>query len=316
MTTDSLKQAHSCVKLLLDLVFKFYFSGNKRVLLSLLKTFLPIPENTQIVDILNADSSIYPSAEDGKRIVLDLRIQLNSGEKINVEIQSISRDGFLSRVLFYWAKLYTEDLERGQEYKELCPTYSLIFTEFDVVSAAKGPVTSFSIRSDTPPHFNLNNHFNMVFVELSKFKKEGIKGLVDLQDYWCYLIKSSSQMTSTELAKLSQTHEDMRMAIDHLKTLSEDKKLRIQEELREKYIRDRKAEKSLALREGREEGIKEGMEKGMEKGKTEGIKEGMEKVVLGMLQKGLDLSLIQETSGLSQEKIKQIQEKNHKKVVV
>ena len=205
MKTDSLKKARPCVNLLLDLIFKFYFSEDKKVLLSLLKTFLPIPEDTQMVDVLNVDSSIYPPAEDRKQIVLDLRIRLNSGENINVEIQSISREGFLPRVLFYWAKLYTGDLERGQEYKELCPAYSLIFTDFDVVRPAKGPVTSFSIRSDTHPHFNLNNHLNMVFVELSKFKEEVIKGLVDLKDYWCYLIKKSSHMTSIELGELSQT---------------------------------------------------------------------------------------------------------------
>ena len=310
MKTNPLKETRPYVNLLLDLTFKFYFSEDKKVLLSLLKTFLPIPEDTQTVDILNA--AIYPPAEDRKQIVLDLRIRLNSGENINVEMQSISKDGFLPRVLFYWAKLYTGDLGRGQKYKALHPAYSLIFTDFEVVKPAKGSVTSFSIRSDTPPHFNFNNHLNMTFVELSKFKKEAIKDLVDLKGYWCYLIKNSVRMTSSELGELSQTHEEMKMAIDHLKTLSEDTNLRIQEELREKYLRDRMAEKSLAMREGREEGIKEGMEEGMEEGIKEGMEKGRaeerEKIVLEMLKKGLEISLIQEISGLSQEEIQQVKE--------
>ena len=310
MKTDShIQQLSHYLNILQDLMFKMFFSGDKGVLLSLLKTFLPIPEDTQVLDILNTDSSIYPSAEDKKQIVLDLRLQLNTGENINVEMQSISKNDFLPRILFYWAKLYTGDLERGQNYEKLSPAYSLIFTEFEVIKSREDFVTSFSIRSDTPPHFNFNNHLNIIFIELDKFKKETLKDLFDLKDYWCYFIKRSGQMNPSELQVLSQANEEMKMATDHLKTLSKDKQVRLHEELREKYLRDRRAEEAFSKKVGREEGIKEGKKEGIKEGKKEGKKE----VIVEMLQKGFDVSVIQEISGFSQEEIQEIQQKKSPK---
>ena len=80
---------------------------HKELLSSFLKAFLPISQEIQSVDILNIDSSIHPNIVEEKQIVLDLRLQLNTGERINVEMQSISKKDFLPRILFYWAKLYT-----------------------------------------------------------------------------------------------------------------------------------------------------------------------------------------------------------------
>ena len=161
------KPQNQFLNLTQDLMFKIYFSKDKQILLSLLKTFLPLPHGKTIKDISfleikeqtthstkkesyrkqgeNAplmqkkeqrltimDSSLYPNIATNKQIVMDLRVQLNTGEKINVEMQSISKKGFLNRVLFYWARLYTDNLRKAEDYHHLCPAYSLIFTDFSV----------------------------------------------------------------------------------------------------------------------------------------------------------------------------------------
>ena len=63
--------------------------------------------------------------------------------------------------------------------------------------------------------------------------------------------------------------------------------------------------------EGRQEGIQKGMQEGRQKGRQEGIQKGMQEgrqqVVLNMLQKRLDTSLISEVTGLSEEEIKKLQ---------
>ena len=51
---------------------------------------------------------------------------------MRVEIQSVLKKGFLQRILFYWARLYTENLRKAEDYHHLCPAYSLIFTNFSV----------------------------------------------------------------------------------------------------------------------------------------------------------------------------------------
>ncbi len=68
------------------------------------------------------------------------------------------------------------------------------------------------------------------------------------------------------------------------------------------------------LKKGRQEGRKEGERKGLRKGRQEGERkgrregrqEGRQEVVLNMLKKKLDTSLISEVTGLSEKAIKKL----------
>ena len=84
-------------------------------------------------------------------------------------------------------------------------------------------------------------------------------------------------MTPSEMEELSRASKEMKMASEHLKTLSLDRELRFQEEMREKYLRDRIAEEEFSREEGLKEGVEKGLKEGVEKGKEEGIKEGVKK---------------------------------------
>ena len=313
------KKQSTYLDITLDLVFKVYLTKHKELLSSFLKAFLPISQEIQSVDILNTDSSIQPTIVEEKQIVLDLRLQLNTGERINVEMQSISKKDFLPRILFYWAKLYTGDLHRGESYKKLFPAYSLVCTKFDVFKETKEWCNSFAILSEKPPHWYFSDHLKIVFVELTKFHKVAIKDLLDLKEQWCYLINRSRYMTPSEMEELSRASKEMKMASEHLKTLSLDRELRFQEEMREKYLRDRIAEEEFSReeglkegiekgkKEGKEEGIKEGKEEGIKEGKEEGIKEGIETVALNLLRRGIEHSVICEDTGLSREEVSQLE---------
>ena len=62
--------------------------------------------------------------------------------------------------------------------------------------------------------------------------------------------------------------------------------------------------------EGRQEGIQKGRQEGRQEGIQKGMQEGRQQVVLNMLQKRLDTSLISEVTGLSEEEIKKLQNGN------
>ncbi len=278
------------IKLSQDLMFKAYFTRDKNLLRSLLKTFLPLPSDKEIKGIQILNPEIPPEVEKKKQIILDLKLELNTGEKINVEMQSAYKKGFLSRILFYWAKLYTDGFKQGAEYETLHPTYSLIFTEFSVFKQTQDVVTSFSLLSDKSPHFCLNRDLRIVFVELSKFKTR-LEGLIDLRDHWCYIIRHSSQIKESELEQLAQKNQEMRQAMGLLKDMSLEDKLRWQEEDRLKAISDDKAEKAWAY------------DQGLEKGKQENLQQ----IVYRMLENKIDLSIIEKATGLSQTEIQNIQ---------
>ena len=109
-----------------DRAFKTFFSQNKDMLLSLLKTFLPLPdkrtvksvrliseekqrpkdENSQKPELSLKDSFLYPASVQEKQAILDLNVSLNTGEKVDVEMQAVSKKAFVDRTLFYWSRLY------------------------------------------------------------------------------------------------------------------------------------------------------------------------------------------------------------------
>ncbi len=366
------KKQNQFLNLTQDLMFKIYFSKDKQLLLSLLKNFLPLPpgktikdvsfleiqeqktpskkefsvkknENTPITQtkeqrLTLLDSSLYPEISTNKQIVMDLRVLLNTEETINVEMQSVLKKGFLNRVLFYWARLYTDNLKKAEDYHQLCPAYSLIFTDFAVfepktkqykTTDTSNIITSFSLRSDKKPHRTLNNQLKIVFVELSKFNINSnninLPKLFDFRDLWCYILKKSKNISVRECEILSNKGEEMKRAVEHLQDLSQDENIRMWEEAREKFIRDQRAEKAYAFDEGLEKGIQKGMQKGIQKGMQKGIQKGiqkgmqkgiqkgmqkgMQKVALNMIQKKLDISLISEVTGLLEKEIKELKKK-------
>ena len=286
-------------------------------------------------ELISLDSSFYPSSFSKKQITLDLRLKLNTGENINVEMQSLSQKAFLERILFYWAKLYTEDLKRGEGYEKLYPAYSLVFTDFDVLPLRLTDyINSFSIRLDKQPYEELTNHLKIVIVELSKFKYENLQNL-DKKGSWCYVLKKSENLHETELEILKKKGLGGAMAL--LKNVSESDRLRYEQESRDKFLFDQRWDRIYKFEEGKKEGIEEGLQKGRQEGIEEGLQEGrqkgieeglqegrqkgieeglqkgrqegMEEVVLSMLENGFDLDSISKVTKLSKEEIKRIKKK-------
>ena len=96
-------------------------------------------------------------------------------------------------------------------------------------------------------------------------------------------------MSREEIAALAQKSKEMKMAMEHLKSLSRDQAVRFQEEAQEKFYRDFVASKvtvaQRSMKEGREKGLREGLQKGLQKGRQEGMEKGRRQVALSMLQK-------------------------------
>ncbi len=190
-----------------DISFKRYFSINKQVLFSLIKSFLPTPDNAPDMMILNPgilnpasktanqqnqsgdmlhlqDSSIPPDTPGGKQVVLDLHVKLHSGENIDIEMQGYSQKDFFSRMLAYWVQLHSYGMRRGQKFDQIDPSYLLVFTRFTVFDE-EDYINETTITLRKHRHKELTKDFGLVIVELSKFNKSHLE-LVDMTDRWCY----------------------------------------------------------------------------------------------------------------------------------
>ncbi len=310
------KEQRKYLPLTKDRVFKRYFSTNKQVLLSLIKSFLPISDNASDMVILNPeknntesesakqpqsqsddklhleDSVIPPNTPDGKQVVLDLNVKLNSGENVSIEMQVYREKHFLGRMLLYWAQLHTHVVNRGQKYSKISPTYLLAFTDFTVFGDTDEHIDQLEIKSIKHLNKKLKMDLTIMIVELNKFNKSYLE-LVDMADRWCYIMKHSKDLTPEQVAHLSQDGE-IKMALEHLAKVSEE-----EIDLWDSIAHDRyKLEYNLE-REGL---IEEGIEQGIEQGRVKEVRN----IALNMLQKGLEVSLISEVTGLSAEEIKRL----------
>ena len=326
-------QKNQYINLCQDLMFKIFFSRNEKLLLSLAQTFIFQPRGKTIeklkikaegqdwlkeMEMALRNPAIYPKFPSGKGVVLDILATLNTGESVNIEMQTMFHAHFRERILYYWSEVYGSDLKSGEGYETLKPAYSLVFVNFPLFerelkpqptakgvpcapTASKGDdkrtaLHSFSIRSDKPPHFVLTEHLGMIFVDLSQFAMpEGdFKNMLDMMSAWCYFIKGSSCLTEEGRKALFRQSEVFKMAESALKDLSVDSSVRVLEKLREKWVRDQVTDFKYATQKG----MKEGMEKGMEKERRV--------VALNMLKKQADMAFISEVTGLSMNEINKL----------
>ena len=321
------------INLCQDLMFKIFFSRNEQLLLSLAQTFIFQPRGKTIeklkikaegedwlkeMEMALRNPAIYPKFPGGKGVVLDILATLNTGESVNIEMQTMFHAHFRERILYYWSEVYGSDLKSGEGYETLKPAYSLVFVNFPLFErelkpqpTAKGvscapparkagdkskALHSFSIRSDKPPHFVLTEHLGMIFVDLSRFSipERDSKNMLDMMSAWCYFIKGSSCLTEEGRKALFRKSEVFKMAESALKDLSVDSSVRVLEKLREKWVRDQVTDFKYATQKG----MKEGMEKGIQKRDKE--------IVLNMLKKQADMAFIAEVTGLSVEEIEKL----------
>ena len=342
------------MKMTYDIVFKKFFTDKPRLLKLILKHFLDIDSiqdiiitNPEIPELEEAkhkekqfieenpeksltttdnkqnakefnflDSSLPAESREGKRVFLDLRVKLSTGEDINVEVQTTYKKHFLNRILYYWAKLHSQSLKKGEGYDKITPTYSLIFTEKSFLDKrVKDFMSSFSIRRDQEPYILFNKDLRVVIVELSKLDKARAD-LFDFKERWCYFLKKSGKLTKEDRKYLSR-HEELKEAMKHFDKLSQEEKLQqiaLDQHMTE-VIHD--LDRSGWIEQGRKEGMQEGIERGMQQGREEGMQEGREEgmqegredLILKMLEKGYSVFEISQITDLSEAEILELKDK-------
>ena len=139
-------------------------------------------------------------------------------------------------------------------------------------------------------------------VELPKFKKKDINSLVDLKDEWCYLLRESQNMGLKECQQLSSLSPEMEVVMSNLQEFSLEEQRRYVEENLEKRAWERFDLKQEAMKKG----IKKGLQTGRIEGHAEGSEQRQQEMILNMLKKGFDHSVIAEVAGVSTNYIKSL----------
>jgi predicted transposase/invertase (TIGR01784 family) len=300
-----------------DYAFKRIFGTekNKDILVHFLNKILSIPDPIQSVSFLKTLQD--PETMAKKQSIVDVLCQDEKGVQYIVEMQVARSEHFVKRAQFYAAKVYTNQLNKGDDYKNLKQVIFLAITDF-VMFPDKPEFKSDHVILDRDSFANDLKDFSFTFLELPKFKKE-IDELHDDIDRWMYFFKHASDTNPDQLEKL--THED-RM-IDRAYRIvdqfywTEAERNTYEREL--KNERDARAILSDALNTGRTEGRAEGKAEG----KAEGLAEGLEKgkieakreAARHLFSLGMEIQVVASVTGLPHEDLEDLhneQETIHK----
>lgn len=182
---------------------------------------------------------------------------------VNIEMQISDEPSFRERTLFYWSKIYSDELKSGEDYSQLRETICINIVNFNLFDCPDYH-SHFKIMEKNR-HKVLSDHFAIHFFELKKIGKHPNKDKP--LELWLQLINAE---TEEELQMLEQTNvQEISQAILVLRELSADEKMRYMAEMREKALHDEATAIHAALEKGMAQGLEQGMAQGLEKGKAE-----------------------------------------------
>ena len=238
----------------IDFVFKKIFGSEKHpgVLISFLNAVLKPKNNITDVEIKNTD--IDKSYIEDKFSRLDVKAVTSKNEIINIEIQLKNEYNMIQRSLYYWSKLYEEQLEEGDRHDKLCRTVCINILDFKYLKNDRFH-NGYRLK-EIETNEELTDLEEIHFIEIPKLKKiNSEKDIVDVLEGWVEFLRDPE---SEVVRKLEMTNKEIREAKDELYRLSMDEKERALYFIREKSIRDEISALANAEEKGMERGIKKG----------------------------------------------------------
>ena len=118
-----------------DFVFKKIFGSeeNKSVLISFLNATLKPKKEIVSVDLKNTD--IEKEYLKDKFSRLDVKATTSNKETINIEIQLSDQYNMTQRTLYYWSKMYEEQMEQSDNYKKLSRTVCINILNYNYLDS-------------------------------------------------------------------------------------------------------------------------------------------------------------------------------------
>lgn len=283
------------VNMLNDVFFKALLCDDrhKELTLNFLNSILNRTGNDAFCDLEFLDKEIDPIIDAGKVSILDIRAKMNDNTQVNIEVQIAKPKDMKKRALFYWSKLYSYQINEGEDYSLLNDVISINLLNFKLFTDHDRCHTACHITDDFDKKTVIKD-FEMHFIELPKFKLGDIKRLRK-SEKWIALF--SNKCTDEELEEIAMSEPAIKKALEYQAYFMHDEKLRYKYELQEKAIRDYNSGMLAAKEEAKAEG------------KQEGIQENKIQNAINGLKEGIDINIISKITKLSIDDIKKIQEK-------
>jgi predicted transposase/invertase (TIGR01784 family) len=252
---------------LFDFIFKLIFGDQRNiaVLTALLAAALDLPE-AEFDHLTIIDPYLKPEFDNDKMGILDVKVHIQSGAVINVEMQVETYQELRKRITFSTAKMLTEQIKRGDRYNQAERVVSIVICGGVLIPEEKGYYNRYSIRN-VQSGTEFTDLIAINVLELGKLPKESDGGRLF---NWGQFFKAQNP---EELAMIAEKDPAIKQAAALVMELNEDERARLIADAQWKQRMDQAGRERQSYREGTEEGRNQVLEL-MEQGFTlEQIKE-------------------------------------------
>ena len=248
---DRRKRAASKEELNICLTNNYAFQKifkNEEIVKGFLIALLHLKE-TDIEELEVTDPFVEGEVKEEKEGILDVKLILNGGKKINIEMQNTYQEDWAERSLFYNCRMFTEGLKKGESYYELPPCIHVGILDFNYLKSP-GFYHRILLQDDKTGEL-YSSKFQFHVIELSKIATT--KGKARKQDLykWAKLISAS---TWEEIREESEGNHYMEKVRDEMIKMSRDESERYLYLREQMAIRDKESQLRSAENRGRREG--------------------------------------------------------------
>ena len=210
------------------------------------------------------------------------------GKRFNIEIQISDEADYDKRALYYWAKLYTEQLQTTDDYSLLSKAIGIHILNFVSIPGVKKYHNVFHIAEKDEGHIFFKD-LELHTIELKKFTENSHAELADLLakihnslDIWVALFLTRHDLLNKDRLPPALDNPELKKALNVLDVMSFGSEERNAYEEHLKWLR---IEANALKKFGAEE---------FTKGKVEGKVD----VARQMFLNGMDINLVQKLTGL------------------
>jgi predicted transposase/invertase (TIGR01784 family) len=286
----------------IDVAFKKIFGveENKDLLISLINSIVGEEDQVSEVSLLNPYNPKNFKKE--KLSILDIKARNQEGKRFNIEIQISDEADYDKRALYYWAKLYTEQLKAGEDYSDLSKAIGIHILNFTSIPEVEKYHNVFDIREKESGLVYFKD-LELHTIELKKFSDNAKEELSDIVlkvkntlDMWVAFLTRHDLLEVKSLPKgLDDTN--LKKAITVLEVMN------FTAEEREAY------ENHLKWLMIEANTLKKAEARAKAEGLAEGKAEEKEEIALNLLKKGLSDALISSATGLSIDELLNLKKK-------
>lgn len=284
----------------IDVVFHALFrEGNEGITKAMIQA--ATKEKIEKVTLDN-DRHLVGKYPEEKLGIVDLKATLDNGTICDIEIQLADNKDTAERFLFYWSRIYSSQLVKGDDYGNLNKVIGIIIIDYDLekTKEIENLSTKWKIREvSTGKQIELTDVLELYIIEIPKARKILKKEPKNELAQWVMFINDPNE---SEVSEIMEDNKEIEEAMNELEKISKDKELRRVAELREKAIKDEKNGLRHAREDGRIEGIKEGIK--------EGIDKGVEQVAKKMVELNMPIQDIMNATGLTEKQILELKKNN------